>query len=104
MPVCRWLRSRPAPGPRAPRVSERAIRVSDAPAVVDPNIASLCPTQPLKVLPKSRDAGLSFRIALGICDQHADPSHLLRLLRACRERPRRCAAEKRDEVASPHAE
>src|SRR5215831_8006619 len=85
------------------RVDAPAIRVSDAPAIVDPNIASLCPTQPLKVLPKSRDASLSFRIALGICDQHADPPDALVLLRTRRERPRGCrAAEQRDEVAPPY--
>src|SRR5262249_45611011 len=85
-------------------VSARAIRVSDAPAIVDPNIASLCPTQPLKVLPKSCDAGLSFRIALGICDQHTDPSYLLRLLRARLHWPRsRRAANQRDELAALHS-
>ena len=34
--------------------------------------------------------------------QHADPPHPVGLLRAGRERPRRHAAEQRDELAPPH--
>src|SRR5262249_6711331 len=68
-------------------VSARAIRVSDAPAIVDPNFAPLCPPQLLKALPKSRGAGLSFGIALGICDKYADPPAALALLRARRKGP-----------------
>ena len=34
-------------------------------------------------------------------EEEADPQHLARLLRACRERPRNCcAAEQRDELAA----
>jgi hypothetical protein len=31
--------------------------------------------------------------------EHADPPHAIALLRACRDRPRRPAAEERDEIA-----
>src|SRR5262249_13995918 len=47
---------------------------------------------------------LHFRIALGQAHQHADPPHTLGgLLRARHERPRRRAAEQRDELAPPHS-
>jgi hypothetical protein len=45
------------------------------------------------------DIGLCFRVVLGIAHQHADPPNPLRLLRTPRERPRRCAADERDELA-----
>src|SRR5262249_58848160 len=48
-------------------------------------------------------SGLRFTVALGICDQHADPPHLLSLLGAHRERPRCRAAEQRDERAPFHS-
>src|SRR5262249_13234906 len=56
--------------------------------------------------PKSREplregchASLSFAVVRSIRQQHADAPHPLGLLRARRERPRRSAAEKRDERA-----
>src|SRR5262245_25838128 len=50
-----------------------------------------------------RDAGSAFRIVRGGAHEHADTSHLVGLLRACRERPCDCrAAEQRDELAPPH--
>src|SRR5262245_43462557 len=42
-------------------------------------------------------------IALRIGHQHADPAHPFRLLRARDERPRRRAAEQRDELAPLHS-
>src|SRR5262249_55531748 len=48
-------------------------------------------------------AGLRFRIVRSIRHQHADPPHPVALLRAHRERPRRRAAEQRDELAPPHS-
>ena len=51
-------------------------------------------------------SGKIWRIGVG-CNrtarEHANAPHPLRLLRARRERPRRCAAEKRDELAPPHS-
>src|SRR5262249_45795236 len=44
------------------------------------------------------------RLGFQITHQHADPPHPLGLLRARRERPRRCrAAEQRDELAALHS-
>jgi hypothetical protein len=47
-------------------------------------------------------AGLPFPVVRRIRQQNADASHAL-LLRARRERPRRRAAEQRDEFAAPDA-
>jgi hypothetical protein len=49
---------------------------------------------------KRRNAGLRFRVVRIDGHEHADPSHPLALLRAHRERPRRRAAEQRDELAA----
>ena len=73
----------------AQRVSIRTLR-----PMVQPNCASSCRN--------AADAGLTFRIVRGCEVQHADAPHTLALLRARRERPRRRAAEKRDELAPPH--
>src|SRR5262249_12790319 len=43
------------------------------------------------------------RIVLVKWCQNADSAHPLRLLRARRERPRRCAAQQRDERAALHS-
>ena len=73
------------------------------PASVDPDVAVLHPPKLLESLPERRDIGLSFPVALGKRHQHADPPHLVALLRTRRKRPhRRRAAEKRDELAPLH--
>src|SRR5262249_28795424 len=60
--------------------------------------ARLC--QPLVERP---EIGLIIDIVCGCGKQYADAPHLLRLLRACRERPcRRRVAEQRDELAAFH--
>ena len=43
------------------------------------------------------------RIVVSESRQHSDPAHFGRLLRARGERPRRRAAEQRDELAAPHS-
>jgi hypothetical protein len=48
------------------------------------------------------DAGLTAWIACSHVHEHADPPYLPRLLRPRRKGPRRYAAYKRDEFASPH--
>src|SRR5262249_57788049 len=56
-----------------------------------------------KPLPDRRDVGLFCRIARRKRCKHADPPHPFGLLRARRERPRRCrAAKKGDELAPPN--
>src|SRR5262249_28524559 len=70
---------------------------------IDLDIAANGPAQLLEPLPEGSGAELSFGIVLGVEHQHADPPHVLGLLRARHERPRyRCAADKRDELAAPH--
>jgi hypothetical protein len=56
----------------------------------------------MEFLAECRDARLSSRVRFGKLYQDADASHPLTLLRPCRKRPRRRAAEKRDELASSH--
>jgi hypothetical protein len=80
--------------------SSGALKVSDAPAVVDRKIASLHPTELLKGLSEGGDTSMSCRVGLGIQHQHPDPPQAVALLRTRRKRP--CgsdAAEQRDELA-----
>src|SRR5262245_47693280 len=67
---------------------------------VDAPVPPLGPTQRLQALPKSRRARLAFRIVLRIVHQHCDPAHPVRLLRACREWPRRRAAQAANEIST----
>src|SRR4029077_21103900 len=84
------------------RRGSRTIRVARPPANLHSEIVALCPTHLPQSLPNSADTSLSFWIGFGICHQHTDPPHGHTLLRPCRERPRRRAADQRDEVAPPH--
>src|SRR5262249_14956892 len=72
------------------------------PTSVDEGVTALSPPELLKSLPERCNMGLYFQIALGIAHQHTDPPHPVRLLRPRRQRPRRRAAEQRDELAPPH--
>jgi hypothetical protein len=58
----------------------------------------------LQSLQERFEAGLPFRIVLGRIHEHAHAPHALALLRARGEWPRGggCAAEKGDEIPSPH--
>src|SRR5215469_11696219 len=49
------------------------------------------------------DASLSFQIGRSRAHEHVDAPHPLAVLRARRERPRRRAANERDEVAALHS-
>ena len=74
-----------------------------APANLDAAVAAVGPAELLQRLYERRFAGLSFRIVRGRVHEHADAPHALSLLRPRRERPRdRRAAEKRNELTSPH--
>src|SRR5262245_4379449 len=55
------------------------------------------------VTPTSPTGSTGATSGLSIAYQHADAPYPLWLLRARRERPRRCAAEKRDELATFHS-
>jgi hypothetical protein len=84
------------------RVSAKAVGVGRGPANVDPDVATVGPTQLAQGLCERRDAGLCFRVIRGRGYEHADAPHALALLRTRRERPCRRAAEQGDELASSH--
>ena len=64
----------------------------------DPMVAS----QLRKGLPECHDARLRQRVVLAVAHEHPETPHPLRLLRTRSERPRRCAADKRDERTPVH--
>jgi hypothetical protein len=65
----------------------------------DLDVAALNPSARRKALAKRSEASPSFRIVAD-ADHIADQPHPLTPLRARRERPRRRAAEERDEIAA----
>src|SRR5262245_66489929 len=65
-------------------------------------IAALQPSEPTEFLSKFHKPRGGFRIAFSEAHQHADALHAIGLLRARRQRPRRRAAEQRDEGAAFH--
>src|SRR5262249_28039592 len=80
---------------------DEPLAASLRPAILDRNIAIFNPTELAQPLHKA-----SARLALGKKRgraQEPDDRQLARLLRARRERPRRRAAEKRDELAPVHS-
>src|SRR5262249_14830605 len=85
------------------RVLAHRVRLAVAPAIVDAEVLPDGPTQLLQALRKGRQTAMSFRIICSEWREHADAAHPLALLRARRERPRRRAAEKRDEPAAYHS-
>src|SRR5262249_55403199 len=83
------------------RILARAINVVRAPSNFDAQVAVLSPSQLLQGLLKRRNAGAPFCICVSRIHEHADASHVLRLLRPRRERPRsRRATEQRYERAA----
>jgi hypothetical protein len=78
------------------------VNIGGAPTNVDPQIAAIGPTQLLKPLREPGELGLSARIVFVRVDQHADPPHAIGLLRSRHQRPRRRAAEPRDELPPSH--
>src|SRR5262249_51200814 len=79
-----------------------ATGIGSAKACLDLDVAAVCPSKFLKSLLQHYHSRLSFWI-VGNSHQHADTPHALSLLRMCRERPRRSAAEQRDELAAVHS-
>src|SRR5262249_47163138 len=79
------------------RVDTRKRGIASVPADVHAEILSFVPT----VLPQRRNKCAEIRLLLGVgrntIHQDADPA---RRLRASGERPRRCAANQRDELAA----
>ena len=81
-----------------------AIAGSDAAQAAKNATTTIPPTKVRKRLHKRGNLGLLIGITLFSSHQHADAPHVIRLLRARRERPRcRYAAEQRDERAPLHS-
>jgi hypothetical protein len=76
------------------------IDVTARPTKVHSHIAAIGPPQFRKRLRERRIATLPFRIVFVAPHEHADAPHAVALLCACRQRPRRRAAEERDELAT----
>src|SRR5262249_18120076 len=84
------------------RILAHGCETACTPALIDPQVAPDSPAQLLQFLQKGAKSGLSFGIVRGQRHEHADAPHAVGLLRARRQRPRRCrAAEKRDELPPP---
>src|SRR5215831_8144920 len=73
------------------------------PARVDLHVAADAPAGLLETLQERAEAGLKFPIVRSRGQENANEAHLLALLRARRKRPRRRAAEQRDELALVHS-
>src|SRR5258708_25606655 len=68
------------------------------PAIVEPDVAASGPAELLKPLAERAEPSLCFWIVLRNRHQDPDPAHLIGLLRARRDRPRRRAAEERNNL------
>src|SRR5262249_3173856 len=85
------------------RCASNGARIASTPASVDLQVTALDPAETLQPRPKCCEPGLGLGIVGSSGGEHADPPHTLALLRARRERPRRRAAEQRDERAAVHS-
>jgi hypothetical protein len=72
------------------RISVESLGSTSSPANLEPDVASLAPPQLLESLPKCRNVRLRFRILRARIHENADAPHPILLLRARRDRPRRC--------------
>ena len=86
------------------RVFANGVGIGCGPAGVDPHVAAVDPAQLLQPLQERRVAGLRVWIVRAdAAREYTDAPHPLDLLRARCERPRgRRAAEKANELTSPH--
>src|SRR5262249_22234400 len=83
------------------RVVAQFIFSAAGPAVLDPEVASLDPSELPQAVSESGHARLCLWVGGDKTHQHADASHLLALLRPRRDRPDRRPAEQCDELAPP---
>ena len=86
-------------------VSAIVVGVAQAPAIIDLQVAADGPAQLLQRLQERGVTHLHVRIlGRSPCSEHADAPHRAALLRAsCERPPYRRSANKRDELAPPHA-
>src|SRR5262249_9156193 len=85
------------------RILAIAVNLARSPTEVDSQVAAHRPTELLQPLQERCEASLVVGIVRIPRHEHTDPPHPLALLRARRERPRRRAAEQRDELAPFHS-
>src|SRR5262249_46587922 len=86
------------------RMSAANVDTARGPADVKARIAAVGPAQFRQPLDESGELSPPPRIALVRTQEHADPPHRARLLRASRERPCNCrASEESDERAPLHS-
>src|SRR6266700_2974949 len=80
------------------------LAVQHSPEIIDAYIAIAAGHPPgiFQSLSERIGAQLSLRVALNVLHHHRDPPQPLALLRARRERPRRCTAKESDELAAFH--
>src|SRR5262249_22647473 len=76
------------------------IGIGCCPAGIDLHISADGPAKRLQPLQEGSEPCLVMRIVRRCGEEHADAPHPLALLRARRERPRRCCAVQRDELAA----
>jgi hypothetical protein len=81
-----------------PRERSYPIDVTAGPTKVHPHVAAIGPTQVRKRLSERGNVPLPHGIVFVAEHEHADAPHPVGLLRPCRERPCRRAAESGDEV------
>src|SRR5262245_28587109 len=84
------------------RVSANVGSIGGGPARVDADVAADGPSHQSQSLMERCEASLKYRIVCGGGQEHADAPDAIRLLRPCRERPRRRSADKRDEMPPLH--
>ena len=78
------------------------LRAQPRPAIVNPNVAALCPPKLLECLAECGDESLSFTVCFGKPHQHTDPSRSI-LLRDRSNQPCGGTADECDELAPPHS-
>jgi hypothetical protein len=79
------------------------IGVTAAPTKVHPHVAAIGPTQVRKGFSERGEAVLPLGIVFVASHEHAKAPHAVALLRPSSQRPRRRAAEERDEFAPVHS-
>jgi len=76
------------------------LRIGECKSIFDVDVAALCPSKLFEPLQECRETRLVFGVVLRRAHEHADVPHPVSFLRLRRKRPRRRAAEQRNELAA----
>src|SRR6516162_7627564 len=79
------------------------IHIVSGPMLVEPDVAAVRPAQLCELLLECANSHFVLAVALGVRHQDSDAPYATWLLRVRRNRPRRRAAEQRDEVPALHS-